>query len=285
MEKIIILGATGTIGTAVLKNLVGKNVDVFAGVQSEKNADKVAQYGATPVIVNFQNQDSLNAALQGKDRVFLVTPLMQNPEAVTQMVVNAAKLNGLKHIVRSTAMGANSNGPIQMARWAGLSEDVVKASGLNFTIVRPASFLQNLITYHSYTIKNYNGFYLPVGNANTSLLDIDNLGEVAALALTSDNHYGKTYDLSGLTYTYADLAEKLSSILGRKISYIDVPEEKAQESMLSNQMPEWMVNAMMELNYITKQGWTDAYSADYKNITGKEYTAADSFFDNNKQAF
>jgi uncharacterized protein YbjT (DUF2867 family) len=285
MEKIIVLGATGNIGTAVLKNLQNKNVDVFAGVQSEKDFDKVAQYEATPTLVNFTNQESLNQALQGKDRVFLVTPLMQNPDAVTQMVINAAKFNGVKHFVRSTASGADSNGHIQMARWAGASEDLIKASGLNFTILRPYSFLQNFINFHSYTIKNYNGFYLPTGDAKLSMVDINDLGEVAAIALTSDAHFGKIYELSGQTYTNEILADTLSQVLGRKISYIDVPEEKAKESMRSNQMPEWMVNAMMELNYITKQGWTAGYSDDYKNLTGKEYTSAETFFQNNKQAF
>jgi uncharacterized protein YbjT (DUF2867 family) len=201
------------------------------------------------------------------------------------MVINASKLNGVKHLVRSTASGADSNGQIQMARWAGLSEDLIKTSNLNYTIVRPYSFLQNMVNFHSQTIRNYNGFYLPVGDAKTSLLDINNLGEVVAVALTSDDHFGKTYELSGLTYTNEELAEKLSAAVGRKISYIDVPEEKAKESMQTNQMPEWMVNAMMELNYITKQGWTAGYSDDYKNITGKEYTSAQTFFESNKTAF
>jgi uncharacterized protein YbjT (DUF2867 family) len=285
MEKIIVLGATGNIGTAVIKNLQNRNALIFAAVQSEKDFEKVSQYGATPIIVNFTDQESLNQSLQDKGRVFLVTPLMQNPEAVTQMVINASKLNGVKHVVRSTASGADSNGQIQMARWAGASEDLIKASGLNYTIVRPYSFLQNFINFHSQTIKQYNGFYLPTGDAKLSMLDINDLGEIVAIALTSDAHFGKIYELSGLTYTNEILAETLSNVLGRKISYIDIPEEKAKESMLSNQMPEWMVNAMMELNYITKQGWTAGYSEDYKTITGKEYTSAESFFKANKINF
>jgi len=256
MEQVIVLGATGNIGSAVLKNLQNRNVEVFAGVQSEKDFEKVSQFGAKPIVVNFTDQESLNQALKEKHRVFLVTPLMQNPEAVTQMVINAAKLNGLKHLVRSTASGADSNGQIQMARWAGASEDLIKASGLNYTIVRPYSFLQNFINFHSQTIKAYNGFYIPNGDAKLSMLDINDLGEVAAI-----------------------------TVLGKKVTYIDVPEEKAKESMLSNHMPEWMVNAMMELNYITKQGWTAGYSDDFKNITGREYTNAETFFTDNKQAF
>jgi uncharacterized protein YbjT (DUF2867 family) len=285
MEKVIVLGATGNIGTAVIKNLRNKNVEVFAGVQSENDFEKVSLFDATPIIVNFIDQEGLNQALQGKDRVFLVTPLMQNPEAVTQMVINATKLNGLKHLVRSTASGADSNGQIQMARWAGASEDLIKASGLNYTIVRPSSFLQNFINFHSQTIKQYNGFYLPTGDAKLSMIDINDLGKVVALALTSEEHFGKTYELSGLTYSNEILAETLSQVLGRKVSYIDIPEEKAKESMLSNHMPEWMVNAMMELNYVIKQGWTAGYSDDFKNLTGKEYTSAQAFFENNKQAF
>jgi uncharacterized protein YbjT (DUF2867 family) len=285
MEKILVLGATGNIGQAVLKKLQNKEVEVFASVQSEKDFDKVSQFGATPIVVNFTNQENLNDALAGKDRVFLVTPLMQNPDAVTQMVINAAKQNGVKHLVRSTASGANSNGPIQMARWAGASEDLVKDSGLNYTILRPTSFLQNVVNYHSHTIKQYDGFYLPVGDAKTALVDINDLGEVAAMALTSDEHFGKTYELTGLSYTYGQIADILSQKLGKQVSYIDVPEEKAKESMLTSQMPEWMVNAMMELNYITKQGWTETYSDDYKNLTGKEYTSAETFLANNIQAF
>jgi uncharacterized protein YbjT (DUF2867 family) len=265
--------------------LQNKNVEVFAGVQSERNFEKVTQFGATPVIVNFMDQQSLNQALQDKTRAFLVTPMIQNPEAVTQMVINASELNGVKHLVRSTAARADSKGQIQMDRWAGASEDLMKTSGLNYTIVRPSWFLQNFVNYHSQTIKQHSGFYLPLGDAKLSMIDINDLGEVAAIALTSDEHFEKTYELSGQTYTNEILAETLSKVIGKKITYFDVPEETAKESMLSNHMPEWIVNAMMELNYITKQGSTAAYSDDFKNLTGKEYTSAETFFQSNKEAF
>ncbi len=285
MEKVIVLGATGTVGTAVIKGLQNKNVEVFAGVKSEKDFERVSQYGATPIILNFTDQESLNLAFQGKDRVFLVTPLMQNPQTVTQMVINASRINGVKHIVRSTAAGADINGQIQISRWAGACEDLIKASGINYTIIRPFSFLQNFINFYSQTIKQYNSFYLPTGDAKLSMLDINDLGEVVSITLTSDEHFSKIYELSGQTYSNELLAETLSKVLGRKITYIDVPEEKAKESMLSYHMPDWMIDSLMELNYIIKQGWTAGYSDDYKNLTGKEYTSAETFFENNKQAF
>jgi len=285
MEKIIILGAGGNIGSAVLKALQGKQVEVFGGEFSEKLFGKIESFGAKPILVDFNNPDSLAAALQGKDRVFLVTPLMQAPEKVTQLVLEAAQNNGLKHLVRSTAYGADSQGQIQMARWAGASEDLIRAAEIPYTIVRPYSFLQNFINFHSQSIKAHNGFYLPVGDAKASLLDINDMAVAIAEVMTSEQHYGKTYAFSGLTYTFAELADILSKVVGRKISYIDVPEEQARQSMLDEQVPEWIVDASMELNYFTKQGWTAGYSADYKNITGKEYTDAETFFMNHKEVF
>jgi len=285
MEKIIVLGATGNIGTEVLKSLQPTGAEVYAGIRTASDEAQVRELGAHPVLVNFTNQASLNQALEGMQRVFLVTPLMQNPEAVTQLVIEAAKKNGVKHIVRSTASGADINGQIQMARWAGASEELIKNSGLKYTLLRPTSFLQNFVNFHSHTVAEHSGFFVPHGNAQYAMLDVADLGKVAALALTSEEHYDKTYELTGLTYSNAEIAEIMSEVLGKKVSYIDIPEEQARQSMVSNQMPEWMVQAMMELNYITKQGWAASYSDDFKNLTGTEYTTARTYLENNRKAF
>ncbi len=285
MEKIIILGATGNIGIAVLKNLQGKKAEVFAGVQNEKKIDKVLKYGANPIIVNFADQESLNNALRDMDRVFLVTPIMQNPLQITQNVINAIKLNGLKHFVRSTAAGADSSGKIQMARWAGASEDLIKASEINYTLIRPHTFIQNFINFYIGSIKAQNSFYMPMDGARFAQLDVSDLGEIAAMALTTDDHFGKTYELSGLAYTGSELEQGLSWATGRKISYVAISDEQAHNSMVGNGMPEWIVSAMTELNYIMKMGYTDTYSEDFKNITGKEYRSANEFFETNKSLF
>ena len=285
MEKIIVLGSTGNIGKAVLKYLKGKNVDVYAGIQSDEHSDLINRYGATPIIADFTNQIDVNKALQDKDRVFLVTPIMQNPEQVTEKVVNAAKINGVKHFVRSTAAGADSRGTIQLSRWAGASENVLKSSGLNYTIIRPYTFLQNFIHFHGFSIKHHNAFYLPVGNAKTSYVDVDNIGEVIATVLTSSEYFGKTIELSGFEYTHTELAELLSNVLNRTISFIDVPENEARNAMITNNYPEWLTNALMELNYATKQGFLAGFSPVYKTITGKEYTRASRFFTDNKSVF
>ncbi|TDB68013.1 SDR family oxidoreductase [Arundinibacter roseus] len=284
MENILVIGATGSTGTEVLKHLHNLNVQVFAGVRDEASHAKVNPY-AQPVPLDFTKPETVHEACAGKDRIFLVTPLMQNPDEITALVVEAAKANGVRHIVRSSAAGADPNGSIIMARWAGASEAVLIDSGIPFTILRPHSFLQNFITASSYTIRTQDAYYLPLGNAHLAQLDLADLAEVAAIALTTEDHLGKIYELSGLTYTSVELAEILSDVMGRKISYIDTPEVDTRNALLSYQLPEWMVDSLMELYYIIKQGWTDTYTDDFKNITGKEYTSARTFFEKNREYF
>lgn len=172
-----------------------------------------------------------------------------------------------------------------MSRWAGRSEERIKAAGIPYTFIRPNNFLENFINFHAQTIREYKGFYVPNGTAKVGMVSVADIAEVAVHALTSDAHMNKAYDLSGLALTNAEYAAALSEVLAEKISYIDVPEAKAKESMLSNGMPEWLVSAMMELYSIMKQGWTAAYSDDFKKVTGREYTTASSFFEKNKQVF
>jgi uncharacterized protein YbjT (DUF2867 family) len=137
----------------------------------------------------------------------------------------------------------------------------------------------------AYTIKTQNAFYAPFGNAKLSYLDLIDFGDGVAEILTSENHYSKSLNFSGNTYTMSDLAETLCGVLDRKISYVDIPEEMTKKSMLDMHIPEWMVNAMLELYSITKQGLTDDFSEDFRTITGKDYTNAKSFFDRNKMLF
>jgi uncharacterized protein YbjT (DUF2867 family) len=285
MEKIIVLGATGTIGKAVLAALQPTQTEVYAGVRNPENVSASTLSGAVPIQLDFTKAEDLDRGLQGMDRVFLVTPLMQQPEWVTQLVLEAAKKNNIKHIVRSTALGADVDGAIEMSRWAGRSEERIKAAGIPYTFIRPNNFLENFINFHAQTIREYKGFYVPNGTAKVGMVSVADIAEVAVHALTSDAHMNKAYDLSGLALTNAEYAAALSEVLAEKISYIDVPEAKAKESMLSNGMPEWLVSAMMELYSIMKQGWTAAYSDDFKKVTGREYTTASSFFEKNKQVF
>jgi len=285
MEKIIVLGAAGNIGSVVLQHLQSRDAAVYAGVLHSEDIAKVRVYQAEPVIVDFTQADSLKEALQGKDRVFLVTPIMRHPEKVTEQLVQVAEAQGLKHIVRSTAAGADAQSPYTLLRDAGRSEEVLKAAKINHTIIRPGTFLQNFVNWSANSIKEFHGFYQPVGDARMCMLDLDNLGEVVAQVMFSEQHYNQTYTLTGHVYRQQEIADILTALLGRKISYIPTTLEQARQSMQESHTPDWMMEALIGLNEATIAGHLDIYAEDYRQVTGKDYTDAKTFFKKHINSF
>src|SRR5262249_4607774 len=127
------------------------------------------------------------------------------------------------------------------------TDQTARNSGVPFTILQPNSFHQNMLSSAS-TIIAQGKFYLPLRNAPQSIVDIRDISAVAAKVLTTSGHEGKTYVITGPeAVTFQRVAETLSSVLGRKIDYVDVPLSAAADSMRKSGMPEWNVRVVSEL--------------------------------------
>src|SRR5262249_36610112 len=153
---------------------------------------------------------------------------------------------------RSSAMGAGENAAIRLGRWHGQVETALVRSGIPHTILQPNTFMQTYFT-HASSIKSQSAFYLPQGNGKVSLVDTRDIAAVAVEALTESGHEGRKYAITGgEALSNYEIAEKLSRALGRKISYVDVTEEQAEDSMRASGVPQWMVRALLELFAISK---------------------------------
>jgi uncharacterized protein YbjT (DUF2867 family) len=136
------------------------------------------------------------------------------------------KRAGVRRIVRASALGAGPDG-ITMARWHWEVERAVEDSGIPFTILQPNTFMQSYFS-HAPSIAASNTFHLPQGSASVSLVDVRDIAAVAAACLTEDGHEGKRYIVTGAKALSNDeIADELSSLLGRTITYTDVPPERA----------------------------------------------------------
>jgi uncharacterized protein YbjT (DUF2867 family) len=119
---------------------------------------------------------------------------------------------------------------------------------LAYAILRPNSFMQNMQTYYASSIRSQGAFYVAMGNARISFIDVRDLARVAAKVLTSPEHQSQTYQLNGPeALTYGEVADKISRVTGRKVRYVDIPEEAQRKSMLELGMPEWQVTALLDL--------------------------------------
>ena len=243
---ILVTGASGNAGGAVLKEVRKTNKPVKAMYRSPEDAAKApADVGA--VIADFADKPSLVRALERVDAVYLVcSPVRELVELECNMV-DACRESGVHHVVLNSALGAGDY-PKSFPSWHRKVEDKLKASGLEYTILRPNSFMQNILTYYAPSIRSQGAFYAAMGNARTSFIDVRDIATVAAKTLTSPEQACKTYELNGPeALTYAEVAEKISRASGRKVRYVDIPAAQQKQSMLDQRMPEWLVTALLDL--------------------------------------
>jgi len=249
---ILITGASGSVGKAVLLEAIRRESKVRAMYRSKEEAAK-APSGCQAVLADYADKHSLGKALDGVNFVYVVcSPIPQLVELESNMLV-ACKQAGVKHVVLNSALGAGDY-PKSFPSWHRQVEDKLKSSGMSCTILRPNGFLQNIVTYNAASIRTQGAFYAAMGDAKVSYLDVGDIAVVAVKALRGGPHSGKTYELNGPeAISNEELAKRISKISGRTVNYVDIPES-AQEAMLGMGMPEWQVTALLELQQYYKQG-------------------------------
>ena len=138
--------------------------------------------------------------------------------------------------------------------------------------------MQNVVTYYAPTIRARGEFYSSMGNAAVSFLDVGDIAVVAAKALESGEHDGKTYELNGpKALTYGAVAEKISIHAGVAACYVDLPVEAFREAMLDQGMPEWQANALLDLQEYYTSGKGGTVDGTLEKLLGRAPVTMDQF--------
>jgi uncharacterized protein YbjT (DUF2867 family) len=281
---ILVTGASGNVGSAVLQELLRAGAPV-RGMYRSKEEPAKAPAGASPVLADFANRASLDRALDGVDSVFLVcSPIPQLVELESN-VVDACRKRGVKHLVQNSALGAGVYDK-SFPRWHYAVEERVRASGIPATILRPESFMQNIVTYFAGTIESDGAFYAAGGSAPIGFVDMRDVAAVAAKVLTSDGHAGKTYTVTGPeALTYAQVAAKLSALLGREVKYVALTQEQLRQSMQGVGMPPWQVEALADLQAYYTDGPGAKVTGDVREVLGRGPNRFDEYLQDHAAAF
>jgi uncharacterized protein YbjT (DUF2867 family) len=285
---ILVTGATGTVGSEVVKQLVSSistssssdQSVIRAAVHSQNKADKLRQYGETIETVNmdYNKPETIAAALNKVSKVFLLTLPSLNMADISSKVISEAKKNGIQHIVKLSVFGADSEPGIVIGRLHRQEEKMVEESGILYTFLRASAFMQNFVNYYGYNIKAQNAIYLPAGNGKVSFVDARDVAAVAAklLLLTENNngitqHENKAYVITGPeALSYSQATEIISEEIDKKISYIDTEGEDARKAMESMGIKDWLIDAILEEFYNTKMGNRSTTTNTVEQIIGRK---------------
>jgi uncharacterized protein YbjT (DUF2867 family) len=228
---ICITGAGGTVGREVVQQFELAKVPFRAAYFSKEKVDAALANGIDAVIIDYNHPETLRAAFQGCDKLFLLGPNALNQTQLELNAVEAAKAVGVQHIVKQSVMGAEDEA-FSLALVHRPVEKAIESSGMAWTFLRPNSFMQNVVTFMSETIKAESVFYSASGEAKIAHVDVRDIAAVAVKALTEPTHAGQSYTLTGPeAITYDELAQELSVVLGRSISHISLSPEDLKHSM------------------------------------------------------
>ena len=290
---ILVTGATGTVGSEVVKQLTSPSSlssgnRVRGAVHSENKADKLRRENKTIEIVNmdYNKPETIVDALNGVDKLFLLTLPTPNMTEITSSLIKEAKKNDVKHIVKLSVIDADAEPGIMIGRLHRQEEKIIEESGIPYTFLRCGAFMQNFINFFGQTIKTQNAIYLPVGDGKVSFVDVRDIAAVATeilLAKTNESkskqqHENKKYDITGHeAISYGQAAEILSNVLGRRISYVNVTEEDARKAMKKMGMEDWLIDALVELYSVIRSGYASQSTTVVEQITGRKPISFEQF--------
>jgi len=282
-HPVLVTGATGNTGRAVVADLARRGVPVRAMVRAGADRGRLPADVAVAV-ADFDDPVSVAAALRGAERAYLVTPSSERAEAQQRRFADLAVQAGVGHLVVLSQLGSDEQSPVRFLRYHAAMERHIRDLGIGYTFLRPNLFFQGLLAF-ARTIAADGRFYAPIGDARVSAVDVRDIAAVAAAVLTEAGHDGATYTLTGpAPITHADIAAALTSALGRDITFVDVPPGAFAQS-LQGILPDWQIQGLLEDYAHYRRGAAASVSPAVAEITGRPATDVRQFAHDYARAF
>jgi len=256
---IVVVGGRSKIGAALIGELLARGQQVRALVRAAEPAGGLPA-AAEIVTGDLADEGSLVTAMDGAEKVFLLSS--PHPDAVSwhRHAIDAARRTDVQLLVRSSILGADRDSPAEFISAHTASDRYLEDSGVAHVIVRPNLFLQNIPESTIASIDAAGNFYADAGEARISMVDTR---DVAAVALTEPGHAGARYDVTGPeALSYTDVAAKLTRVLGRKITYVDAPDDAVRQALLGAGLTEWFASALVGLYQDYRRSGTGGYAAE-----------------------
>ena len=267
---ILVTGATGNIGGEVVRLLRQSGQRLRVLVRDPKKFVS-GDDGIEVVSGDLRRPETLLPALAGVTKVFLMAHAEELPE-ITGHVLQAAQHSPLRHVVLVSSSTIYIEPEVTLGRWHREAEDLIKASGLAYTMLRPGYFASNARMWWAGSIRAQGAVYLQPSRARTAPIDPRDIAAVAVCALTEPGHEGKTYRLFGPPphLSAADQVQVISDALGRPLRVIEVTEQAAREGMLRAGVPTHLIDAVTEVGRSSARDGDETLSSDVYAVTKKE---------------
>lgn len=258
----LVTGATGNIGSAVVRALVDEGAEVCALVRGTESASLPA--GAKPVTGDLDDPASMRDALAGATGAFFLPGYADMPG-----LYSTAKEAGVQHVVQLSGRSAGTHDMSNaVTAYMAQTEDDARASGLPLTIVRPSAFHTNTFQWLP-QLRAGDVITAPFADVPIANIDPIDIGRVVAVALLNEGHTGQIYELSGPeSLVPEDRVRTLAEVLGRDLQFVAQSNEDARAEMEAT-MPKKYVDAFFDF-YVDGSLDESRVLPTVREVTGRE---------------
>jgi len=278
MQRILVTGAGGTIGTALLRHFTpAPGQELLLATRSQAPAPNERCF-------DFENPATATPALQGIDTVFLLRPpQLADVHQYFYPLIDAMPGAGVRQVVFLSVQGADRASFIPHAK----IEKRLRQSGLAWTFVRPSYFMQNLTTTLLDDIRLRQEIVLPAGNHPFLWIDADDIGRAIARILQQpEAHRGQIYTLTGNHYHhFAEVASLISAASGRSIRYRSPSPVSFYFEQRRRGVPSTYIGVLLLLHFLPRFQALPPFCPDLQLLTGKSPTSLPEFIEANKAAW
>lgn len=260
---ILVTGATGLSGSAVIREFARRSVEVRALVRSRAKARAFETLSTVEVVEgDMLRPETLEAALDGVDRVLMISSARERMLQTQCMFIDACKEAGVRHIVKFSGKesGVGFNPENFRSTWEHEHiEDYLENSGLAWTHLRPSQFMQFYLPQAPTGVDvAENALLLPMENARLSPVDIEDIAKVAFALLRSSGHEGKSYDMTGPeALTMTEVTERISQAIGKSVRYVNITLEEKKQAWLAAGIPPERVDTVSEV-LVERRKWSES---------------------------
>jgi (4-alkanoyl-5-oxo-2,5-dihydrofuran-3-yl)methyl phosphate reductase len=265
---IVVTGATGTVGSEVVRRLAAAGHRVRAVVRDDAAAAGTLGPGVELAPGDLSDPGALEQALTGATRMYLLSPMVPELPVWEAGAIAAAERAGIRHLVKHSNIGAADDAASRLQRWHRAGEKLIENSAMAWTFVRPTGFMTNALAWAG-TIRAQGAVYWTGGDGRVAVVDPRDIAAVAVAALTGPGYDGKAYDITGpQPLSNAEQTAAIAGAIGRPLRYVDIPENAARDSMLSMGMPAEIVEGLLEFTAGMRTGPDQPVSGAVPDVTG-----------------
>jgi uncharacterized protein YbjT (DUF2867 family) len=271
-RPVLVTGANGTTGGAVVRALIAAGIPVRALVRShDKSAGLPA--GVEVAIGDFGDPASLAAACRGARSVFMASFDHPDQIALQRNLIEACRAAGVGMVVRLSAGSAADDAPSRALRAHAEADAQLAASGLGYCLLKPSWFHQNFLSYCP-----GGRLRLPVGDGRVPFIDVRDIAAIAVKALTEPGHAGKAYLLLGPELlSHGDVAAILSAATGRRFVFENIAPETWRQEAIAGGMSADSANQVLEILARIKAGKSAVSGGDVARVLGRKATSLAEF--------